>query len=70
MGVLCVRMAKRSLPDTDVAESSSPAAKRVSIATLPPLDIGPACGEEDLSVKVLQVSSPPLPVCVCVCVCR
>lgn len=35
-------------------EMSLPSAKRVSL-TMPPLDIGPACGEDDLNVKVLQV---------------
>ena len=31
-----------------------PTPKRISLA-VPPLDIGPACGEEDLNVKVLLV---------------
>lgn len=32
-----------------------PAAKRAALL-MSTLDIGPACGEEDLNVKVLQVS--------------
>ena len=35
--------------------SVPPAAKRTSLAAMSPIDIGPACGEEDLNVKVLQV---------------
>ena len=34
-----------------------PGPKRITLA-MPPLDIGPACGEEDLNVKVLQVEKP------------
>lgn len=35
--------------------SVPPPPKRASLAAMSPLDIGPACGEEDLNVKVLQV---------------
>ena len=50
-------MAKRPAAALVGGESSAlPASKRVSLSAMPPLDIGPACGEEDLSVKVLQVS--------------
>ena len=45
-----LKMAKRP-----GGEASAPAAKRPSLA-MSPLDIGPACGEEDLNMKVLQVS--------------
>ena len=47
-------MSKRASPSG--GEDAAPAAKRLSLATMPSLDIGPACGEEDLNVKVLQVS--------------
>lgn len=43
--------AKRSGGDVPL-----PAAKRAALL-MSTLDIGPACGEEDLNVKVLQVSS-------------
>ena len=47
-GTCWLKMAKRP-----GGEASAPAAKRLAMS---PLDIGPACGEEDLNMKVLQVS--------------
>ena len=44
---------KRATSDS----SSAPPAKR-SALSLAPLDIGPAAGEEDLDLKVLQVCFP------------
>jgi hypothetical protein len=46
-------MAGKRPVDPAVA-GAGPPAKKLSLAT-PPLDIGPAAGEEDLDMKVLQV---------------
>ena len=35
--------------------SGAPSAKKISLA-MPTLDIGPAAGEEDLDIKILQVN--------------
>ena len=51
MGGKCEAMAaKRPAPDG----SGGPPAKKISLV-FSPLDIGPAGGEEDLNIKVLQV---------------
>lgn len=43
-------------PAGDAGADGAPPAKKRSLA-LPPLDIGPAAGEEDLDLKVLQASA-------------
>ena len=47
-------MATKRYAAVDPTSGTGPPPKKLSL-TMPPLDIGPASGEDDLDLKVLQV---------------